>query len=153
MNAWVLRAVALGALTVGLRALLGVAMVYWPTNGSWMRPLGLLVLVAAVVAWGVLDGRADADGQQDLTMRWLKAGLAGGIGAGVAAWILDFVPGFDLGDNGLLFEISSGASFIILMIFIPGVLGVALGRYLVRRQDNGGTATAAPNLTKESASV
>ncbi|NNH71587.1 B-4DMT family transporter [Nocardia uniformis] len=153
MNAWVLRAVGLGALTVGLRALLGVAMVQWPTNGSWMRPLGLLVLIAAVLAWGVLDGRADADGQRDLTMRWLKAGLAGGIGAGAVAWILDYLPGFDLGDNGLLFEITSGASFIILVIFIPGVLGVALGRYLVRRRDNSDTASDLPNSTKESATV
>ncbi|WP_306355894.1 MULTISPECIES: B-4DMT family transporter [unclassified Nocardia] len=144
MNAWVLRAVGLGALTVVLRTVLGFAMVYWPTNGSWMRPLGLLVLIAAVIAWGYLDGRADATSGtgDDLTMRWLKAGLAGGIGGGAVAWLLDFLPEFDLGDQGLLFELTFGASFIVLLIFIPGVLGVALGRYLVRRKENAGGSVA-----------
>lgn len=140
MNAWVLRAVGLGALTVVLRTLLGFAMVYRPTDGSWMRILGLIVLVGAVLAWGLLDGRGDRrahpDPEQgaDLTMRWLKAGLVGGLGAGLVAWILDFIPKFDLGDNGLFFEITAGASFIILLIFIPGMVGVATGRFLVGRE-------------------
>ncbi|MFF2550995.1 B-4DMT family transporter [Nocardia sp. NPDC058058] len=160
MNAWVLRAVGLGALTVVLRTLLGFAMVNWPTNGSWMRILCLIVLVGAVVAWGVLDGRhdrranPDPDHGADLTMRWLKAGLAGGLGAGLVAWILDFLPKFDLGDNGLLFEISSGASFIILLIFIPAMIGVALGRYLVGRESKKGSANAnTVVLNKETAGV
>ncbi|MET9486331.1 B-4DMT family transporter [Nocardia sp. NPDC006630] len=162
MNAWVLRAVVLGALTVVLRTLLGFAMVYWPTNGAWMRMLCLLVMVVAVVAWGVLDGRADRrknvepeDGA-DLTMRWLKAGLAGGLGSGLVAWILGFVPKFDLGSNGLLFEMTSGASFIILLIFIPAMIGVAIGRYLVGREHKKSSGTAADDsvsLNKEHASV
>lgn len=159
MNAWVLRAVALGALVVGLRTVLGLAMVNWPTNGSWMRIFCLIVLLAAVIGWGVLDGRADRkanpepeDGA-DLTMRWLKAGLVAGLGSGLAAWILDFLPKFDLGDNGLLFEISSGASFIILMVFVPGVLGVALGRYLVGRESKKNSGTDTVVLNKEPAAV
>ncbi|MGX1806980.1 B-4DMT family transporter [Nocardia sp. NPDC055321] len=161
MNAWVLRAVALGALTVVLRTVLGLAMINWPTNGAWMRMLCLIVLLAAVVGWGVLDGRADRRANPDpergtdLTMRWLKAGVVGGIGAGVVAWILDFVPKFDLGDNGLLFEVSSGASFIILLIFIPGVIGVTIGRYLAGRESKGNANASADTvvLNKESASV
>ncbi|MFB8007284.1 B-4DMT family transporter [Nocardia sp. NPDC056000] len=160
MNAWVLRAVGLGALTVVLRTLLGFAMVNWPTNGSWMRILCLIVLVAIVVAWGVVDGRhdrranPDPDRGADLTMRWLKAALAGGLGAGLVAWLLDFLPKFDLGDNGLLFEISSGASFIILIIFIPAMIGVALGRYLVGRESKKGSANAnTVALNKETAGV
>lgn len=146
MNAWVLRAVGLGALTVVLRTLLGFAMVYWPTNGGWMRPLCLIVLVVAIVAWGYLDGRADRRAHPDpehgtdLTMRWLKAAIAGGIGSGLVAWLLDFLPKFDLGDNGLLFELTAGASFIVLLIFVPGVIGVAAGRWLTGREHkkNGG---------------
>ncbi|MRH87354.1 hypothetical protein GFY24_07740 [Nocardia sp. SYP-A9097] len=159
MNAWVLRAVGLGALTIVLRTVLGFAMVYWPTNGSWMRILCLIVLIAAVVAWGVLDGRADRranpdpDHGADLTMRWLKAGLAGGLGAGLVAWILDFLPKFDLGDNGLFFEISSGASFVILLIFIPAMIGVALGRFLVGREGKKSGPAPDVSLQKESAAV
>ncbi|MFD0000046.1 B-4DMT family transporter [Nocardia sp. NPDC127526] len=160
MNAWVMRAVALGALTIVLRTLLGFAMVYWPTGGSWMRILSLIVLLAAVVTWGVLDGRADRRANSDpergadLTMRWLKAGAAGGLGSGLAAWLLDYLPKFDLGDNGLLFEITSGASFIVLLIFVPAMIGVTIGRYLVGRE--AAKAPAEPEtivLKKESATA
>ncbi|MFC8530478.1 B-4DMT family transporter [Nocardia sp. NPDC057227] len=134
MNTWVLRAVVLGALVVFLRAVLGFAMVNWPTHGGVLRLLCLLVLLAAVVAWGVLDGRADrariergGEGA-DLTMRWLRAALAGGIGSGLVSWILDLLPRFDLGDNGLLFELTAGAAFIVLLIFVPALIGGAIGR-------------------------
>ncbi|UGT43044.1 B-4DMT family transporter [Nocardia yamanashiensis] len=161
MNAWVLRAVALGALTIVLRTVLGFAMVYWPTSGSWMRMLGLIVLVGAVLAWGVLDGRADRRANPDpergadLTMRWLKAAVAGGLGAGLVAWLLDFVPKFDLGDQGLLFELTSSASFIILLIFVPAMIGVALGRFLVGRESKNapGKPDAEVSLNKEPAGV
>ncbi|APA98124.1 B-4DMT family transporter [Nocardia seriolae] len=152
MNAWVLRAVGLGALTVVLETLLGFGMMTWPTGGAWMRILCLIVLVGAVVTWGVLDGRADRRANPDpehgtdLTMRWLEAALAGGVGAGLVSWILDFIPKFDLGDQGLLFNVTSGAAWIVLLIFIPGVLGVTIGRWLVGRERKNGTpaATATP---------
>ncbi|QLY34713.1 B-4DMT family transporter [Nocardia huaxiensis] len=161
MNAWVFRAVVLGALTVGLRTVLGFAMVYWPTSGSWLRILCLIVLLGAVVTWGVLDGRADRKAHPDpehgtdLTMRWLKAALAGGLGSSLVSWLLDFLPKFDLGDNGLLFEITSAASFIVLLIFVPAVAGVALGRYLVGRDAKkaGGPEADTVVLNKEPAGV
>ena len=151
MNSWVLRAVVLGALTVVLRTLLGFGMIYWPTNGSWMRILCLVVLVVAGVAWGLLDGRGDRQanpdperGGADLTMRWLKAGVAGGLGSGLVSWILEFLPKFDLGDNGLLFELTAGAAFIVLMIFIPAMIGVGIGRFLVSREQRKDEASAPP---------
>ncbi|MCC3312795.1 B-4DMT family transporter [Nocardia africana] len=151
MNSWVLRAIVLGALTVVLRTLLGFGMIYWPTNGSWMRILCLVVLVVAGVAWGLIDGRSDRRaypdperGGADLTMRWLKAGVVGGVGSGLVAWLLDFVPKFDLGDNGLLFELTAGASFIVLMIFIPAMVGVAIGRLLVGRDQRKRDSSAPP---------
>ncbi|GAB2517109.1 B-4DMT family transporter [Nocardia heshunensis] len=148
MNAWVLRAVGLGGLTVVLETLLGFGMMSWPTAGAWMRILCLIVLVVAIVTWGVLDGRADRqanpDPEQgsDLTMRWLKAALAGGVGAGLVAWLLDFIPKFDLGDQGLLFNVTSGAAWIVLLIFIPGMLGVTVGRWLTGREHKKSTPAA-----------
>lgn len=147
MNAWLLRAVVLGALVVALRAGLGFAMVDWPTHGALMRLLCLIVLVAVIVAWGVLDGRrdriasGDAERGADLTMLWLKAAVVGGVGSGLASWILDFVPRFDLGDNGLLFEVTAGAAFIILLIFVPALVGVGIGRMLAERQNGKGRST------------
>jgi hypothetical protein len=154
MNAWVLRATVLGALVVVLRAVLGFAMVYWPTHGGWMRILCLVVLIAAVAFWGVLDGRKDRvthpdpERGSDLTIRWLKAAVAGGLGSGLVAWIVDYLPHFDLGDNGLLFELTASASFIVLLIFVPSLIGVAIGRMPAGRQANKQSAPP-ESLTKE----
>lgn len=154
MNAWLLRAVVLGALTDVLRTVLGFGMVYWPTQGTWMRLLCLVVLIVAGVAWGLADGRSDRRanpdpdrGGVDLTMRWLKAAIVGGLGSAVVAWILDYIPKFDLGDNGLGFEITAGAAFILLMIFIPAIVGVAVGRLLVTREQNKSAAPPHPAAT------
>jgi hypothetical protein len=148
MNAWVVRAAILGVLAVALRTVLGFAMIYWPTHGAWMRVLCLAVLVAAIAAWGLADGRGDRQahpdpeqGGADLTMRWLKAGVAGGLGSGMVAWLLGFVPRLDLGDNGLIFELTAGAAFIILLIFVPAMVGVAAGRFLADRGSRNNTAT------------
>ncbi|MFG3615263.1 B-4DMT family transporter [Nocardia sp. NPDC047654] len=139
MNAWVLRAIVLGALVVLLRAALGFAMVYWPTHGAWMRALALIVLVGAALYWGFLDGRKDRAAQPDpdrgtdLTLLWLKAAVVAGVGSGLAAWLLDWLPKFDLGDNGLLFELTAAAAFIVLLIFIFALIGVGIGRALADR--------------------
>ncbi|MEU7629411.1 B-4DMT family transporter [Nocardia sp. NPDC049220] len=151
MNGWVLRAVVLGALVVALRAALGFAMVYWPTHGAWMRIVCLIVLVATIVSWGVLDGRANRvtgsrlEHGSDLTLLWLKAAVAGGVGSGLGAWVLDWAPRFDLGDNGLLFELTASASFIILLIFVPALVGVGTGRMLAGRQGSKRRPVAPPH--------
>ncbi|MBF6284601.1 B-4DMT family transporter [Nocardia cyriacigeorgica] len=150
MTAWVLRATVLGALVVGLRVLLGFGMVNWPTQGAWMRLLCLVVIIGAGVGWGFLDGRRDraahpdADGGADLTIPWLKAAVAGGLGSGLVCWILDMVPGFMLDDNGLLFEMTAAASFIVLLIFIPGLAGIALGRRLGGKTGSAATGPHQP---------
>lgn len=142
MTAWVLRATALGVLAVALRAVLGLAMVYWPTQGTWMRLLCLVVLIGAAVAWGIRDGRrakaANLAGEDepDLTIRWLTAGVVGGIGSGLLAWIVEWIPRFDLGDNGFLFELTAGAAFIVLLIFVPAAIGLGIGRWLVGRKED-----------------
>ncbi|MGN2637236.1 B-4DMT family transporter [Nocardia takedensis] len=152
MISWVLRAVVLGALVVGLRTALGFAMVYWPTQGAWMRLLCLATLLVVIVAWGMFDGRhdrvahPDPEHGRDLTVLWLKAAVVGGVGSGIAAWILDYLPRFDLGDNGLLFEVTAGASFIVLLIFIPALIGVGIGRLLAGRSAEGKTARPPRNL-------
>ncbi|WP_246003148.1 B-4DMT family transporter [Nocardia tenerifensis] len=139
MNAWVLRGVALGALVVVLRAVLGFAMVNWPTHGVWMRMFCLILLVGAVLCWGLLDGRSDRTAEPDpergtdLTLRWLKAAVVAGLGSGLVSWIIDWLPKFDLGDNGILFELTASAAFIVLLVFVPALIGVGLGRILADR--------------------
>ena len=140
MTGWVIRAVLLGGLVVAMRTLLGFAMVYWPTQGSWMRMLCLAVLIGVVVAWGVSNGRRDREVHpdpehgSDLTILWLKAAVAGGLGMGLVSWLLDFLPRFDLGDNPLLFEMTAAAAFIVLLIFLPALAGVGIGRMIAARR-------------------
>lgn len=142
MNAWVLRGVGLAAVHVVVRALLGFAIAQWPVQGSPMRWFSVVIVVLAAAAWGYVDGTndrrasADPDHGEDLTMLWLKAALLGGVAAGAAAWIVDWIPKFDLGDNSLIFELTSGAAWTVLLIFIPALVGASVGRLLVTRQAN-----------------
>jgi hypothetical protein len=152
MTAWLLRALALGGLAVVLRVLLGFAMGYIPTYGLWLRLLCLVVLIGVAVAWGVRDGRADRREHSnpeygtDLTIQWLQTAVVAGIGSGLVAWLLDFLPKVDLGDAGLLFEATAASAFIVLLVFVPGLIGVAVGRRLGSRDNDRSTSTAAPAL-------
>ncbi|MEV0433149.1 MULTISPECIES: B-4DMT family transporter [unclassified Nocardia] len=131
MTTWLLRAIALGATVVALRVLLGFAMAALPTYGILWRAACLIVIVGAAIAWGARDARS-ADGT-DLTVRWLLAGMVAGLGSGAVCWILDQVPGIELGDAGALFELTSAASFIMLLVFLPAMIGVGYGRARARR--------------------
>lgn len=148
MTAWLLRALALGGLAVVLRVLLGFAIGFVPTFGVWLRLLCLVVLIGAAVAWGLMDGRADRRANPnpergaDLTILWLQAAVVGGIGCGLVSWLLDFVPRVDLGDAGLLFEATAASAFILLLIFVPALVGVAVGRRMARREQGRTTDTA-----------
>lgn len=150
MNAWIVRGLLLGALVAALRVALGFAMANWPTHGVWFRLLCLVVLLGAVVSWGALDGRRDRETHpdpergSDLTIRWLQAAALGGIGGSLICWLLDFLPGFDLGDNGLLFEATACSAFFLLLIFVPGLVGVGVGRMLAGRKSDKREKTGAP---------
>ncbi|EUA90720.1 putative cONSERVED TRANSMEMBRANE PROTEIN [Mycobacterium ulcerans str. Harvey] len=98
----------------------------------------LLLYVIAVIVWGTLDGRADAkanpdpDRRADLAMTWLVAGLVAGILSGAVAWIIAlFYKGIYVG--GLINEVTTFAAFTALIIFLPGISGVAVGRWRVDR--------------------
>ncbi|MFC4126897.1 B-4DMT family transporter [Nocardia rhizosphaerae] len=144
MTAWVLRATVFGALVVGLRLLLGFAMATAPTYGIVWRTACLVLIVGAAAAWGLRDGRA-ADGT-DLTVRWMSAGAVAGIGSGAVCWLLDQVPGIALGDSGALFELTSAAAFILLLIFLPALAGIGYGRFRARKAAETAPAVGATQL-------
>lgn len=145
MTAWVLRATVLGALVVALRVVLGFAMAFAPTYGTFWRVGCLLAIVAVVVVWGVRDGRTGEDG---LTVRWLAAGFGTGLASSAVCWVLDQVPGIELGDAGILYELTSGASFILLLVFLPAMAGVAFGHS--RRSTESASPAREPELATAS---
>lgn len=129
----------MGLINVGVRILLGAAVAQWPLHGSQLRWIGMAVVLLAVVAWAGLDGirdrrkNPDPEYGADLTMLWLKAAVLGGLLAGLLSWLVGLVVDFSLGQNSLFFELTSGAAFTILVIFVPATISVFIGRLLTSR--------------------
>ena len=57
-----------------------------------------------------------------------------GIVAAVAAWLVDRLPRFDLDDNTVFFELTSGAAWTLLLVFISAMAGVGIGRLVAGRK-------------------
>lgn len=102
---------------------------------------GLRVVVVAAFVWAGLDGIRDhrahpePDEGDDLTMRWLAAGAVTGLVGGVLTWLVDTVTPIPVGVTSLFFEISSGAAFTVLLVFLPAMAAVTLGRFFARRNE------------------
>jgi uncharacterized membrane protein len=140
MIAWLLRGLLMSAVHIGARVLLALAIVQWPLEATYWKTIAVASVVLAALVWGgidgLLDGRAhaDPDDYDDLTMRWLKAGLLAGLIAAIVGWVLGNWVLAGMGQNSLAIEIFAGGAFTTLLIFVPALVGAALGRYLTRRQ-------------------
>jgi MFS family permease len=134
-----LRGLSFAAVMVVVRLFQGAIINAWQTQAGLVSVLLLLLFIIGVVVWGVLDGRADAkahrdpDRRQDLAMTWLLAGLFAGVLSGAVAWVISlFYKGLYTG--GLINEVTTFAAFTALCVFLPGIIGVAVGRWRVDRQ-------------------
>jgi hypothetical protein len=138
MRDWMLRGLVFAGAMVVLRLIQGAGINAWQTQ-SGLISVGLLLLFVIVVAlWGVRDGRADAtanpdpDRRQDLAMTWLLAGLVAGILSGAVSWLVAQVYSA-IYTGGLINEVTTFAAFTALIVFLPGIVGVAIGRWRVDR--------------------
>ncbi|WP_173813968.1 B-4DMT family transporter [Mycobacterium rhizamassiliense] len=138
MSSWMLRGLVFAAAMVVVRLFQGALINAWQTQAGLISIVLLLLFIAGVVVWGVLDGRADAranrdpDRRADLAMTWLLAGLAAGILSGLVSWLISlFYTGLYTG--GLINEVTTFAAFTALCVFLPGIIGVAVGRWRVDR--------------------
>ena len=140
MIAWLLRGLVMSAVHIGARVLLALAIVQWPLEATYWKTIAIASVVLVALIWGGIDGlidgraHADPDDYDDLTMRWLKAGLLAGLIAAVVGWVLGNWVLAGMGQNSLAIEIFAGGAFTTLLIFVPALVGAALGRYLTRRQ-------------------
>jgi hypothetical protein len=139
MRNWILRGLVFAAAMVVVRLIQGALINAWQTQAGLISIVLLLLFVIGVSVWGVLDGRADAkaqpdpDRRQDLAMTWLLAGLLAGVLSGAVAWLIaEFYTGLYTG--GLLNEVTTFAAFTALLVFLPGIIGVAVGRWRIDRQ-------------------
>lgn len=138
MRNWLLRGLAFAAAMVVVRLIQGTIINASPTHAALVSVVLLLLFATGVAVWGVLDGRADAttnpdpDHREDLAMTWLLAGLAAGILSGAVCWLISLLYE-GLYTGGFLNEVTTFAAFTALVVFLPGIIGVAIGRWRVDR--------------------
>ncbi|MCJ0892732.1 B-4DMT family transporter [Rhodococcus sp. ARC_M5] len=148
MTGWAVRGISMGLFNVVVRLLLGAAVSMWPLSGSALRWVAYALVLLVIIVWAGIDGirdrrrHPDPDDGEDLTMVWLKAAVVGGLLGGLLSWVVDFFVDFSLGQNGLVFELTSGAAFTILTIFIAASLAVFVGRQIVNREAKKKLATS-----------
>ena len=134
-----LRGLVFAAAMVVVRLFQGALINAWQTQAGLISIVLLLLFLPGVVVWGLLDGRADAranrdpDRRADLAMTWLLAGLLAGVLSGAVAWVIAlFYTGLYTG--GLINELTTFAAFTALCVFLPGIIGAAVGRWRIDRQ-------------------
>jgi hypothetical protein len=138
MTNWMVRGLAFAAAMVVVRLFQGALINAWPTQATLISVVLVLLFIIGVVAWGVIDGRADAtahpdpDRRGDLAMTWLLAGLVAGVVSGAVSWLISLFYQ-RIYTAGLLNEVTTFAAFTALAVFLPAIAGVAVGRWRVDR--------------------
>ncbi|WP_197285992.1 B-4DMT family transporter, partial [Mycobacterium sp. UM_11] len=138
MRSWMVRGLVYAAVMIVVRLLQGALINAWQTQAGLFSVVLLLLFVIAVAVWGVFDGRADAianpdpDRRGDLAMTWLLAGLVAGVLSGAVCWLIALVYN-GLYTGGLINEVTTFAAFTALCVFLPGIIGVTIGRWRVDR--------------------
>jgi hypothetical protein len=132
MRVYVLRGVVLAVVHLIVRVLVGFGVDSWPLLNWPFRWTSLAIVVVIAAWWGAVDGRRNRLNDElgrgtDLTMIWLKAGIVGAVVAGAASWAVGKIPTSNTGAGSLLFEMTSGAGWTFLLIFVPAVVGTAAG--------------------------
>lgn len=130
----------MSAVHIVTRVLLGILIVNLPLHGTLWKTLAVAAVVLIAIIFGGIDGLRDAqahedpDDYEDLTIRWLRAGLFAGWVAGFVCWLLGKFVFSGIGEASFWIEMTAGAFFTALLIFIPAFAGASVGRMLVRRQ-------------------
>src|ERR1700692_3173317 len=138
MTNWMLRGLVFGAAMVVVRLFQGTLISVWQTQAVLISIALLLLFIAGVVAWGLIDGREDAasnpdpDRRGDLAMTWLLAGLVAGLLSGAVTWLISvFYQALYVG--GLINELTTFAAFIALVGYLGAIRGLPVGRWRVDR--------------------
>src|ERR1700730_2427035 len=138
MTNWMVRVLVFGGAMVVVRLFQGALIDVWQTHAALISIVLLILFLAGVVFSGVRDGRADAaanpdpDRRADLAMMWLLAGLVAGAVSGAVTWLIG-VFYKSLYTGGLINELTVFAAFTALLVFLGGISGVTVGRYLTDR--------------------
>ncbi len=134
-----LRGLVFGVAMIVVRLFQGTLINVWQTQAAIISIVLVVLFLIGVILWGISDGRADAadnpdpDRRSDLAMTWLLGGLVAGFLSGAVTWLIGvFYKALYVG--GLINELTVFAAFTALLVFIGGIGGVTLGRYLIDRK-------------------
>jgi uncharacterized membrane protein len=139
MTTWLPRGLVFAAGMVLVRLVQGTLVNASPTNAGTISILLVLLFGVGATIWGLLDGIADAranpdpDRRRDLAMRWLVAGLFAGALSGLVAWIISLFDGAIYAE-GPIVEMTVFAAFTALVVFVPAIFAVSVGRKLIDRK-------------------
>lgn len=139
MTTWLLRGLVFAAGMVLLRLVQGALINASPTNAGTISVILVALFGIAAFVWGLFDGVSDAranpdpDRRRDLAMRWLMAGLTAGVLGGLVAWIISLFYHAIYTDS-LVPEVLVFSAFTALVVFLPAMFAVALGRRIVDRR-------------------
>lgn len=138
MTTWLPRGLVFAAGMVLLRLVQGTLINTYPTSSGTISVLLMAIFCVGALIWGFVDGMADAranpdpDRRRDLAMRWLIAGLVAGVVSGAVVWLISLIYRNVYAD-GLGPEVTAFAAFTALVVFLPSMLAVAIGRWSVDR--------------------
>lgn len=139
MAKWLSRGIVFAALMVVVRLVQGALINQFETRALLISVSLVAVFAILAFVWGLVDGRADAranpdpDRRDDLAMTWLVAGLIAGVLSGAVSWAISLVYQSVGNVGGLMNELTTFAAFTALLVFLPAVLGVAIGRWAADR--------------------
>ena len=138
MGKWLSRGLVFASLMVVVRLAQGTLVNQFQTQAVLISIALCTAFALLALLWGWIDGRNDAranpdpDRREDLAMTWLLAGLLAGLLSGLVTWVISLAYRA-LYVGGLANELTTFAAFTALLVFLPAVLGVAIGRWLVDR--------------------
>lgn len=142
MISWGVRSIAMTAVHVIARVVLGIIITAAPLQGVLSRNVAFAIVVVIALVWAGLDGVVDArqhplvEDRNDLIMRWIITGLITGVAAGLICHILERLGADGIGSQSLLFDLTSGAAGTALMIIVPASIGIAVGRWIGKSEPN-----------------
>lgn len=140
MRSWLVRGLFFAAAMVVVRLFQGALINAFQTEAGLISIVLVLIFLILVIVWGLIDGRSDAREQpnpehrRDLAMIWLVAGLVAGVVGGAVTWLISLFYTNGLYTGGLINEVTTFAAFTALLVFVPGIGAVTIGRWLVDRK-------------------
>ncbi|MBB4136491.1 B-4DMT family transporter [Gordonia humi] len=155
MTSWLLRGVVMSIVQIAARFILGAFIISSPLSKTPATWVTIAIVIVVAIVWGGIDGIRDAkahsdpDDYEDLTVRWLKAGLLAGFVSCLVSYIVGTAGWLNgIGQASFPIEIIAGTSFVALLVFVPAFFGVSMGRIIIRREQRKAEEAAEAQTTQ-----